>query len=649
MDGPRPAALADGPHPNPPPLAGRGSGRPHPPPQAGEVGWGLAQRRRYGRAAGGAGAAAGRRGRRAPEPEWTADARRARLDRAGAAPGGRGLRRGRDRRPACRARRALRARPARRGAPSRGRPEVLPTGRNFYSLDTRAVPTPAAWQLGWKSASLLVERHAQEHGDYPRRVGALGLGHRQHAHRRRRHRAGAGADGRAPGAGSERPAASPASRSCRRACSTGRGSTSPCASRASSATPFPTSSISFDSAARAVAALDEPADVNPLAARVAADRAALEAAGVAPEDGARCAPATASSARKPGAYGAGLQTLIDERGWQDDGDLAEAYLAWGGYAYGAGARGRVRSAALFRSPARRGRGGAAQPGQPRARSPRQRRLLPVRGRPRRWPCGICRARAPAVYHNDHSRPEPAAHPHACDEEIGRVVRARAVNPKWIAGVMRHGYKGGFEMAATVDYLFAFAATARAVDDHAFRRALRRLSRRRRGARVPRRGTTRRRSPRSSARFAEAIERGLWRPQAQQRARGARSAMHERRAEATTRSTAAPREDGAAQGGARPRCSRPRPRSAASSSSIPAPARANRPPPSAWCCAASATACASASCSSSRARGRPASATCWRAFPISSPAARWARASPGTPRTAPATSPPRAPPGRRPRR
>ena len=51
--------------------------------------------------------------------------------------------------------------------------------------------------------------------------------------------------------------------------------------------------------------------------------------------------------------------------------------------------------------------------------------------------------------------------------MGRVVRARAANPKWIEGVMRHGYKGAFEMAATVDYLFAFAATAQAVKDHHF--------------------------------------------------------------------------------------------------------------------------------------------------------------------------------------
>ena len=74
--------------------------------------------------------------------------------------------------------------------------------------------------------------------------------------------------------------------------------------------------------------------------------------------------------------------------------------------------------------------------------------------------------APAVYHNDHSRPE-SPRVRNLEDEIGRVVRARVVNPKWLAGVMRHGYKGAFEMAATVDYLFAFAATARAVRDHHF--------------------------------------------------------------------------------------------------------------------------------------------------------------------------------------
>ena len=62
------------------------------------------------------------------------------------------------------------------GAPTRGRPEVLPTGRNFYSVDTRTVPTPTAWTLGWKSATLVIQRHAQEHGDWPRQMALSAWG-----------------------------------------------------------------------------------------------------------------------------------------------------------------------------------------------------------------------------------------------------------------------------------------------------------------------------------------------------------------------------------------------------------------------------------------------------------------------------------------
>ncbi|MGF6374752.1 cobaltochelatase CobN [Paraburkholderia sp. RAU6.4a] len=91
------------------------------------------------------------------------------------------------------------------GSPSRGRPDVLPTGRNFYSVDTRAVPTQAAWALGLKSAQQLIERHLQEHGDYPPRDRPVGLGHRDDAHRRRRYRAGARAARRAAEMGAGQP------------------------------------------------------------------------------------------------------------------------------------------------------------------------------------------------------------------------------------------------------------------------------------------------------------------------------------------------------------------------------------------------------------------------------------------------------------
>ena len=116
---------------------------------------------------------------------------------------------------------------------------------------------------------------------------------------------------------------------------------------------------------------------------------------------------------------------------------------------------------------------------------------------------------PAVYHNDHSRPE-SPKIRTLKEEIGRIVRARVVNPKWIAGCMRHGYKGAFEMAATVDYLFAFAATARCVGDHHFDAVYDAYLRD-----VDVREFLQDSNPAAlremAARLREALDRGLWRP------------------------------------------------------------------------------------------------------------------------------------------
>ncbi len=116
---------------------------------------------------------------------------------------------------------------------------------------------------------------------------------------------------------------------------------------------------------------------------------------------------------------------------------------------------------------------------------------------------------PEIYHNDHARPE-TPRIRTLKEEIGRIVRARAVNPKWLAGVMRHGYKGAFEIAATVDYLFAFAATAQVVEDHHFDALYDAYLA---DDRV--RTFIAEANPAALAeiarRFQEAIERGLWRP------------------------------------------------------------------------------------------------------------------------------------------
>jgi cobaltochelatase CobN len=226
---------------------------------------------------------------------------------------------------------------------------------------------------------------------------------------------------------------------------------------------FPHQIDLFDSAVRAVAALDEPEEANPLAVRVLRDRIKYEQQGLDADESRRRSGFRVFGS-KPGAYGAGLQALIDEGIWDERGDFADTFLDWGGYAYGGGAAG---TAARGELETRLGSVDAVLHNQDN----REHDLLDSDDY-YQFEGGLAatvetlKGEAPKVYHNDHSRPErPVVR--SLSEEIGRVVRGRAANPKWIAGVMRHGYKGAFEMVATLDYLFAFAATTHAVGDHHF--------------------------------------------------------------------------------------------------------------------------------------------------------------------------------------
>jgi cobaltochelatase CobN len=393
------------------------------------------------------------------------------------------------------------------GAPTRGRPDVLPTGRNFYSIDTRTVPTPAAWTLGWKSAALLVERHRQEHGAWPRTLALTAWGTANM-------RTGGDDIAQALALMGARPTWDAAS---------GRVTGFEIMPAELLDRPrvdvtlrvsgffrdaFPMQIDLVDSASRAVAALDEPPEVNPLAAAVAAESARLVADGVAEPEARRRAGFRVFGS-KPGAYGAGLQALIDERGWETDADLARAYVSWGGYAYGAGARGEAQHK-LFET--RLERIEAVVHNQDN----REHDLLDSDDY-YQFEGGLTAAvrhasgKQPAVYHNDHSRPE-SPKVRTLEDEVARVVRSRVVNPKWIAGVMRHGYKGAFEMAATVDYLFAFAATARAVKDHHFDAVFEAYI-----GDDDVRGFLETHNPDAlkemSERLIEAQDRGLWRPRA----------------------------------------------------------------------------------------------------------------------------------------
>ena len=249
---------------------------------------------------------------------------------------------------------------------------------------------------------------------------------------------------------------------------------------------FPVQIELLDRAINAVAALEEDADDNPLAASLSTARI---------------------FGSKPGAYGAGLQALIDEGIWSSKADLAAAYVTWGAHVYGTHEQGR-NDETSFRD--RLSKIEAVIHNQDN----REHDILDSDDY-YQFEGGMVAAvetasgKKPVVYHNDHSRPErPVIR--TLDEEIARVVRSRVVNPKWINGVKRHGYKGAFEIAATVDYMFAFAATADAVKSHHFDLAY--------DAYIED-NTTRQflfdNNPAAlremAARFQEAIARGLWQP------------------------------------------------------------------------------------------------------------------------------------------
>ncbi len=348
------------------------------------------------------------------------------------------------------------------GAPTRGRPDVLPTGRNFYSVDSRAVPTPAAYELGRKSAELLIRRYVQDHGEWPVSFGLTAWGTSNM-------RTGGDDVAQALALIGVKPIWDMTSRRV-----TGYEIIPPAMLRRPRVDvtlrisgffrdAFPEQIALFDKAIRAVGMLDEDEADNPIAARMRGEIARLEAAGLDTVSASRRAGYRIFGS-KPGAYGAGLQALIDEKGWERRADLAEAYLVWGSYAYGAGEEGRAERG-VFEERLR------SIQAVVQNQDNREHDLLDSDDY-YQFEGGMAAAAEqlggarPSIYHNDHSRPEKPVI-RSLEEEIGRVVRGRVVNPKWIEGVMRHGYKGAFEIAATVDYLFAFAATTGAVRNHHF--------------------------------------------------------------------------------------------------------------------------------------------------------------------------------------
>jgi len=337
------------------------------------------------------------------------------------------------------------------GSPLRGLVNVLPTGRNFYSVDPKAVPSKLAWETGRLMAESLLERYRTDTGDWPRSVGLSVWG--TSAMRT------SGDDiAEILALLGVRPVWDEASRRVTRLepitlSELGRPRID-VTIRISGffRDAFPHVVSMLDDAVRLVAELDEPAEDNYVRAHTQTDLA---------EHGDHRRATTRVFGSKPGSYGAGLLALIDSRNWRDDADLAEVYSVWGGYAYGRDMDG-VAARGEMETNYRRINVAAKNVDTREHDIADSDDYFQYHG----GMIATVRAltgKAPEAYIGDSTRPE-AVRTRSLVEETSRVFRARVVNPRWVEAMRRHGYKGAFELAATVDYLFGYDATTGVIAD-----------------------------------------------------------------------------------------------------------------------------------------------------------------------------------------
>ncbi len=345
------------------------------------------------------------------------------------------------------------------GAPTRGRLDLLPTGRNFYSVDVRTIPTETAYRLGEKSAQLIIDRYLQENGDYPETIGISVWGTSTM-------RTGGDDVAQAFALMGVRPIWKNANRRVTDfevipLIKLGRPRVD-VTLRISGffRDAFPDVINLFNAVVTRLANLDEPIEDNPIRKRFLEEQNQWQEQGLPSEEASQRALYRVFGS-KPGAYGAGLQAVIDEKNWQTQEDLAKVYINWSGYAYGNSKKG-VSAHESFQNRLQ------AMQIVMQNQDNREHDILDSDDY-YQFHGGLANAVKATkgdeaeIYFGDHSRPETPKIK-TLKEELLKVYRSRVVNPKWIKGVQRHGYKGAFEMAATLDYLFAYDATTNLIDD-----------------------------------------------------------------------------------------------------------------------------------------------------------------------------------------
>ena len=345
------------------------------------------------------------------------------------------------------------------GAPTRGMAGVLPTGRNFYSMDPRSIPSETSWQIGKQLADSLVERYLADEGEYPESVGISVWGTsamRTHGDDIAQILALIGV----------RPTWQEESR---------RVTGLEAIPLAELGRPridvtvrisgffrdaFHNLILMMDDAFHIVAKLEEPEDQNFIRKRYVAEVREKVSSGVKAET-AEVESLFRIFGSKPGSYGAGILQALDDGGWQTDEDLANVYTAWGSYAYGRRSHG-VSAVREFQ------RRFAAIDVATKNQDNREHDIFDSDDYMQFHGGMIATVRAlsggnPRQFFGDSSDPS-LLRTRDLKEEARRVFRSRVVNPKWMDSMKRHGYKGAFELAATVDYMFGYDATAQIIDD-----------------------------------------------------------------------------------------------------------------------------------------------------------------------------------------
>lgn len=345
------------------------------------------------------------------------------------------------------------------GSPTRGMADILPTGRNFYSVDPRAIPSSAAWKVGVSLANSLLERYLKDEGKYPESIGIViwatdAMKNKGDDVAEILYLLGVKpvwekASGRVIGLEVipleelKRPRIDVVIRASGLFRDT-----------------FPHIIYLIDEAVELVASLNEPPELNYVVKHVQSEIEEFISQGLNHEEARNQALCRVFSDR-PGAYGCGVSDLIDSKNWRSQKDLAEVYITWGCYAYSRKKYG-FKSPELFKN--------RLSKVELTVKNVDTREYDLLSGDD--WydshggmdvTIKTISGKTPRSYYGDSSDPKRIKI-RSTEEEIKHVFRARLLNPKWIEGMKRHGYRGAGDLSRAIDFVFGWDATEEAIED-----------------------------------------------------------------------------------------------------------------------------------------------------------------------------------------